>query len=77
MDNQELNGSVNMSSTEPHVTVDCPICGKQFMKKVEFKKQLTIPCCMLQYEMTDTGNGNVRIEIKLTAEQIQKFYNQH
>ena len=74
-DNQLLDGNVDLSSNEPHITVDCPICGAQWMKKVEYDKKLFSPCnCKVEYELTRVGMGNqVSVNMFLNKEQMSKL----
>lgn len=74
-DNQEIGvGLIDMSSDEPHVTIDCPLCGKSYMKKVEVGQTLYTPCdCLVQYKLAYTDGQGVNVEMSLTKEQYEKF----
>lgn len=71
-DNQAIPGTLDMSSDEPHITLDCVMCGKQWMKKVELNKKLVTSCeCAINYIMTTGMHDSVTIELSLTAEQMK------
>lgn len=73
MDPQILNGVVDMSSTDPHVTMVCPLCGVAWMKKVELNVMLTSPCdCKIVYSMSGTKEL-VNVEIRLNPAQTKIF----
>ena len=48
---------LNLSSNEPHIWNDCPVCGEHWMCKVENKGNC--PGCSLEYKMKKEKDGDV------------------
>lgn len=75
-DNQEIkDGAIlDMASQDPHVTVDCPVCDRQFMKKVELNVLLYTACeCKIAYYLRPgIIPGMVDVEMHLTPDQYKK-----
>lgn len=78
-DPQILGGGewTDMSSNELHVTLECPLCDKAYMKKVEYDKELTLCACNVSYRMSPSADGTVSIEMTLTREQKEAFEKRH
>lgn len=63
-------GMFDMSSSEPHIMINCPICNKIWQKKVE-EKELETPCeCKLKYTLKETSTGQVDIKFSIPFDKI-------
>lgn len=65
------NGLYDMSSNEPHVTVDCPVCDKMWMKKVVDGEYISECGCKLKYAMRDTPDG-VQISFRVPNDKLKR-----
>lgn len=53
-----IDGYIDLSSNEPHITVHCPICYKEWMQKVDDMDHISKCDCKLSYKM-EKGEGNI------------------